>query len=165
MKIVHVYANNLSVFEKALEGTGCKVNGSRKVEYVKRSLTNFNARDVLGLIVFKRVMTRKTLDLIQTFDNLFVFNPQPIVVICDQANELYNQGKLKVKYSPLFLVDSVEGTISDIDIKQIFTSLACISGDTYDLKGIDAMHKNASIQKTQEDMAPVLKLSMEDSRI
>lgn len=140
MKIVHVYSGNLEIFEESLKGTGCCLNGSKDVKYLTRSFPNYNVRDVLGLVVFQRHLTRRTLGLIKTFDEYFVFNPRPIIVICDEAFALFEAKKLMVKHSPLFLIDSMEGTISDVDLQRIFTTLVCMSGDMYDLKSVEQLH-------------------------
>ena len=140
MKILHVYARNLSIFERALEGTGCRVNGSVDLTYMRRSFANFNARDTMGLVVFKNPMTKKTLKLIKAFDDLFVFSPMPIIVISNQATALYQARQLRVKNSPLFLIDSLEDTISDIDLKRIMATLSCMSGDMYDMSEIEERH-------------------------
>lgn len=140
MKIIHVYSRNLSIFEESIKWTGCCLNGSKDVKYLIKSLPNYNVRDVLGLVIFQRHLTRRTLGLIKSFDEYFVFSPRPIIVICDEAYALYEAKKLKVKYSPLFLIDSLEGTVSDIDLERIFTTLVCMSGDMYDLKSVEQLH-------------------------
>ena len=137
MKIVHVLAQNLEIFENALEGTGCHINGTKKIDNMAKSLTQFNARDVMGLIVFKNPMTAKTIKLITYFDELFMFNSLPIILVSDQATALYNAGKIKVRYSPLFVVNSIDNTISDIDLRRIFATLSCVSGEMYNLGDID----------------------------
>lgn len=131
--IVHVYASNLEIFTDAVESTGCRINGSRSISYMHKSLVNFNARDVLGLVVFRQHMTKKLLSLIKEFDELFVFHPLPVIVVCDDAEELVAEGILRVKNCPLFVINSVEGTISDIDVRRIFTTLSVMSGTMYDL--------------------------------
>lgn len=137
MKIVHVYAQNLKIFEDALDGTGCKVNGSCRLSTLQKSFPNFNVRDTLGLVVFSRVMTRKTLKLIQSFDELFVFNPLPIVVVCDDAVQLVEQGKIKTKHARLFALNSESGTISDVDLNRIFTTIACEADEIYYLDDVE----------------------------
>lgn len=153
MKIVHVYAQNLQIFSDALESTGCRINGSRSVEYLIRSLPNYNARDVMGLIVYRQHMTKKTLKLVKAFDELFVFSPLPIIIVCDESYDLFEQGVLDVKYSPLFLVQSVEGTISDIDLRRIFTTLSCMSDTMYDLSEINQnrRYKTADVRQSSGD--------------
>lgn len=141
MKIVHVYANNLQIFCDALDGTGCCVNGSQSVEYLMRSISSYNSRDVLGLIVFRKHLTKKILRLIKEFDELFVFTPLPIIVACDDAHALFAEGKLKVSNAPLFLVDSVDGTISDIDLQRILATLSIVSETMYDLNEIGHVGK------------------------
>lgn len=137
MKIAHVYAKNLQIFTEALESTGCRVNGSQDVDYMLKSLANYNARDVMGLIVFRQHMTKKLLQLVTEFDSLFIFNPLPIVIVCDDAEELYAEGLVKVKNCPLFCVNSIEGTISDVDLQRIFTTLSVMSGSMYDLSAFE----------------------------
>lgn len=151
LKILHVYASNLTLFEQALEGTGCHINGSVDSEYLRKSFTNYNARDTMGLIVFKSPMTKRTVKLIKHFDDLFVFTPMPIVVISDQATELYQSGLLRVKNSPLFLVNSFENTISDIDLNRIFTTLACMSSDMYEMGDLELSRakKSQNISKSE----------------
>lgn len=151
MKIAHIYAHNLQIFEDALEGTGCRINGSKNLDYLMQSLPNFNARDVMGLIVFRSHMTKKTLKLIKAFDDLFIFTPLPVIVICDDAYELYDAKKLRVKHSKLFLVNSVEGTISDIDVRKIFATLSCESGEMYDLSGIELSRGEKPVAVVSEE--------------
>lgn len=136
MKIIHVYAQNLKIFEDALDGTGCRINGARDMRFLQKSFSNFNARDVMGLIVFRRYMTKKTLRMIQAFDELFVFAPVPIIIVCDDATALCKSKKVKTKYAPLFAVDSVDGTISDIDINKMLTTLCCFSNEMFDMSGV-----------------------------
>ena len=156
MKVIHLYARNLTLFEDALDGTGCRVNGSKDLGYMHKSLTSFNARDVMGLIVFRSPMTKKTLKLVRAFDDLFVFDPKPIVIISDQATALYASGKIKVKNSPLFLVDSEENTISDIDLKRVLATLSCVADEMYDMSEIEARRvrevKDRAAEKTKHTL-------------
>lgn len=138
MKIVHIYAQNLDVFAEAVRGTDCRLNASVDLDYLMNSIQNYNARDVLGLIVFANPMTKKCLRLIQKFDQYFIYQRMPVIVISDTVNELYSQGYLKVKNSALYLVESEGNTISDIDIDQIFTTLLANSGEVYDLSACKA---------------------------
>lgn len=151
MKIIHVYAYNLQLFEDAIKDTGCKINGSHDVRYLRKSLTNFNARDVLGLIIYRRHLTRKLLKLIKYFDNFYYFNPLPVIVVADDAVELVAQKRLKTKRSPLFVVNSLEGTISDVDINRIFTTLACMSGDMYELREVERAHSPKNKKLSDEE--------------
>ena len=146
MKIAHVYARNLKIFSDALESTGCRINGSQNLTYLRKSLSNFNARDVMGLIVFRQHMTKRLLRLIKEFDELFVFNPLPIVVVCDDAEELVKERLLKVKNCPLFVVNSIGGTISDIDIRRIFTTLSVMSDTMYDLDVFEFNKRNTTVE-------------------
>lgn len=136
MKIVHLCADNLQIFEDSLEGTGCKVCGARKVSDVKKAFALYNARDVMGLVVYKQYLTKRLLGLIKAFDDMFVFEPKPVVLVCDDAEELCKAKTVKTKNSPLFAVNSIDGTISDIDICRIFTTLSCLSNEMYDLSDI-----------------------------
>lgn len=133
MKIVHVYSQNIQMFVDAVQGTDCRLNASRDINYLLGSLHNYNARDVMGLIVFANPMTKKCLRLIRKFDDLFVLQPMPIVVINDTATELYQQGYFKVKHSKLYLLDSEENSLSDIELNSIFTTLISFSDYMYDL--------------------------------
>lgn len=125
------------MFEEVLDGTGCCINGSREVDQLMKSIPNYNVRDVLGLIVFKQHLTRRVLHLIKMFDELFVLSPRPIVVICDNAEELYSSKVLRVKNSPLYLVNALGGTVSDLDLRRVFTTLVCVSGDMYNIRSVE----------------------------
>lgn len=138
MKIVHVYAQNLDVFSDAVKGTDCRLNASVDIDYLIASIQNYNARDVLGLIVFANPMTKKCLRLIKKFDEYFIYQRMPVIVISDDVHELHSQGYLKVKNSTLYLVESEDNSISDIDVDQIFTTLLANSGEVYDLSACRA---------------------------
>ena len=142
MRIVHVHSLNIQLFEDAVAGTGCYVNGNINPSKLLHSLQEYNARDVIGLIVFRRHLTKNCLKLIQYFDKLFEFAPRPIIVVCDDAFALHREGKLKVSNSPLYLIDSVDGTISDIDVSRIFTTLSFSVGEPYDLSVLEHSHEN-----------------------
>lgn len=140
MKVVHVYSRHLKIFEDALADTGCCMNGTKDLNYLMKSLPNFNARDVLGLVIFRQHLTKKTLRLVRTFDELFVFNPRPIIVMCDEATELYSTRVLKVKSSPLFLVNTLSGTVSDVELRRVFTTLVCMSSEMYNVRSVEQVH-------------------------
>lgn len=133
MKIVHVYTQNVQMWVDAVSGTDCRLNASRDIDYLLSSLHSYNARDVLGLIVFANPMTKKCLRLIKKFDELFVLQPMPIIVINDQATALHQQGYFKVRHSKLYLLDSEENSLSDIELNSIFTTLISYSTYMYDL--------------------------------
>lgn len=133
MKIVHVYAKNLDVFIDAVKDTDCRLNASQDIDYLLGSLQNFNARDVMGLIVFANPMTKKCLRLMRKFDELFVFKRMPVIVISDAATELYSRGYFKLKHSDLYLINSEENSISDVEISAIFTTLLATADEIYDL--------------------------------
>lgn len=135
MKIVHVYAQNIQVFVDAVKDTDCRLNASRDLNYLLSSLSNYNAKDVLGLIIFANPMTKKCLKLLEKFDRLFVYQQMPVVIISDRVQDLYKEGYLKVKHSKLYLVTSEENTISDIDVSAIFTTLLASADEIYDLSG------------------------------
>ena len=118
---------------------------------MRTSLAQYSARDVLGLVVYRQHLTKRLLGLIQAFDELFMFDPKPIIVVCDDATALYHERKLKVTYSPLFTVDSVDGTISDVDVDRIFTTLCCASGTPYDFTAVDSLiaFKHSATQPEQ----------------
>lgn len=148
MKILHVLSSNLDIFSRAVEGTACRINGSCDIKYLAKSLQDFNARDVLGLVVFKQFLTKKMVKMVEQFDELLQFNPKPIVIICDNATALYAAGALRVRNSPLFLVDSIEGTMSDTDLRRIMATVCCLSDDIYDLSGIPSLIKNSEKSKS-----------------
>ena len=133
MKIVHVYAKNIQMFVDAVKDTDCRLNASKDIDYLLGSLQNYNARDVMGLVIFANPMTKKCLKLIRKFDELFVFKEMPIVVVCDTATELHSRGYFRVKNSKLFLVDSEENSLSDVELNAIFTTLVSFTGTMYDL--------------------------------
>lgn len=141
MKIVHVCTGNIKLFVDALEDTECKVNGSSDATYMQSAILNFNARDTMGLVVFRPHITKRILALVNAFDNLMYFHPLPIVLICDDAKELYEQRRIRVRNCPLFCVNSVDGTISDVDIRKIITTLSLFSGEIYELKAVENAHK------------------------
>lgn len=133
MKIVHVYAQNIQMFVDAVKDTDCRLNASKDIDYLLGSLQNYNARDVMGLVVFANPMTKKCLKLIRKFDDLFVFKQMPIIVVCDTASDLHARGYFHVKNSKLFLVNSEDNSLSDVELNAIFTTLVSFSDTMYDL--------------------------------
>ena len=152
MRIVHVHSLNLQLFEDAVSGTGHFVNGSTDPIKLLKSLQEYNARDVVGLVIFRRHLTKNCLRLLQYFDKLFELSPKPIVVVCDEAFALYRSGKLHVNNSPLYLVDSIDGTISNIDLGRIFTTLSFSVGDPYEFSSLERSNENV-LRNPEHDTA------------
>ena len=159
MKIVHVHSKNLQIFEDAVKDVGCYINGSTSARDVRNTLLLYNVRDVLGLIVFRKNLTVGCLKLIKEFDSIFEFSPRPIIVVCDDAKALFAEKKISVKHAPLYLVDSVGGTISDTDVNKIFTTLCCESGAIYDFSCIPDIRDNVAADAVDVDKMPQLSLS------
>lgn len=141
MKIVHLYAQNLQAFVDAVKGTECRLHASRDINYLIANMQNYNVRDVMGLIVFANPMTKKCLRLISKFDNLYVYQSLPVIIISDNVQELYQAGYFKVKHSTLYLVTSEEDSISNVDMDAIFTTLLASTESIYDLSGCAAERK------------------------
>ena len=152
MKILHVFSRNLDIFSEAVEGTSCRINGSCDITYLSRSLQDYNARDVLGLVIFVKTLTKKLVKLISQFDELFFFNPKPIVVACENAEALYAASAFSVHNSPLFLVNTVDGTISDTDLRQIMATVCCLSGGIYDLSSLGSLIKSKLVEQEIESV-------------
>lgn len=152
MKIVHVYTQNVQMFADAVEGTDCKLNASQDLDYLISSLQQFNARDVLGLILFANPLTKKCLRLIKKFDDLFVFKRFPIVIISDEATALKEAGYFRVKHSDVYCVDSEDNSISDIELNAIFTTLLIYSDEPYDLSVIPEERKAKEFARTHGEM-------------
>lgn len=148
MKIVHVYAKNIQMFVDAIEGTDLRLNASQDLDYLVSSLQQFNARDILGLVIFANPMTKKCLTLIKKFDSLFVFRRFPIIIISDEASALRDAGYFRVRYSDVYCVDSEDNSISDIEMNAIFTTLLTHSDELYDLSVIPDERKNKEFVRT-----------------
>lgn len=143
MKIIHVYAKNVQMFADAINGTDCKLNASKDINYMLNSLQNFNARDVVGLIVFANPLTKKCVQLVHKFDQLHTFKKMPIVIINDSAVEICSEGIFKVKNSKLFALDSEDNSISDLDMSTVFTTILGYSSSIYDLSSCRGEKKNS----------------------
>lgn len=156
MKIVHVYAKNLDVFIDAVKDTDCRLNASQDINYLIGSLQNYNARDVMGLIIYANPVTKKCLKLIRRFDELFVFKHMPIIVVSDMATEMYNRGYFKVRNSNLYLINSEEDTISDIEVSAIFTTLLATSDMVYDLSICPPENKAKHFDRIGEQREPTM---------
>lgn len=152
MKIVHVYAKNIQMFEDAISGTECRLNASQDLDYLVSSLQQFNARDVLGLILFANPLTKKCLKLIRRFDDLFVFRRLPIVIISDQAVALSEAGYFRAKHSDVYVVDSEDNSISDIELNAVLTTMIASTDEIYDLSVIPAERKIKEFARTHGEI-------------
>lgn len=148
MKIVHVYAKNIQMFVDAIEGTDLRLNASQDLDYLVSSLQQFNARDILGLVIFANPMTKKCLTLIKKFDSLFVFRRFPIIIISDEASALRDAGYFRVRHSDVYCVDSEDNSISDIEMNAIFTTLLTHSDELYDLSVIPDERRSKEFVRT-----------------
>lgn len=152
MKIVHVYAKNIQMFADAVEDTECRLNASQNLDYLIASLQQFNARDVLGLVLFANPLTKKCLKLIRKFDDLFVFKRLPIIIISDQATALKQAGYFRVRNSDVFVIDSEDNSISDIELNAVFTTLIASTDEIYDLSVIPAERKIKEYARTHGEI-------------
>lgn len=152
MKIVHIYANNIQMFADAIEGTECRLNASQDLNYLIASLQQFNARDVLGLVIFANPLTKKCIKLIRRFDDLFVFKRLPIIIISDQAIALSEAGYFKARNSDVFVLDSEDNSISDIELNAVFTTLIASTDEIYDLSVIPAERRIKEFARTHGEI-------------
>lgn len=136
MKIIHIYAQNLELFSDLVNGTECRINGSVNLNDVIDSIQFYNARDVLGLIVFANPVTKGCLRLIEEFDNYFSLNSKPIILIADNATELVDTRTVRTKHCKLYPLDSEEDTISDVELNMVFSTLTILGTSVYDLSSI-----------------------------
>lgn len=136
MRIVHVLGKNLNVWDEAVKDTDICVNGSVTPKALLKTIYSFNARDVIGLIVFVNPITKQTLNLIRKFDDYFCYKKLPIIFISDDITQVFQQLGLKLVNSILYCVDSIEGTISDIDINNIFVTLLAHAGSLYNIESL-----------------------------
>lgn len=153
-----MYTKNVQMFIDAVDGTNIKLNASENIDYLSSSFQNYNARDVLGLVIFANPVTKKCLRLAKKFDNLNVLHPMPIVVVSDNATGLYAKGYFHARHSKVYLVNSEENAISDVDLDRIFTTLIVSSGDPYDLSVVPAERK----AKTKPTGISLMQVKMSD---
>lgn len=154
MNIIHIYSHNLELFNSAVQGTQCHINGSDDIDRLTHSLVRYNLRDVMGLIVYPgQRLTKKCLKLIKSFDELFEFGHLPVIVICDDAEELAAKGIIKVVNSRLFVVNSGEGTVSDVDVDRIFSTIAILAGNVYDLTPLGRRYKQSMFSAADDKVA------------
>lgn len=152
MKIIHVYAKNLQIFIDAVDGTDYHLNASRNIDYLINSLSSFNPRDILGLIMFANPITKKCLKLVRRFDDYNYFSSRPIILISDNIQEVWNAGYFKVRHSKVYLVQSIENSISDVDLARIFTTIIASSDLCYDFSICPALNKNPEQTKINDRM-------------
>lgn len=155
MKIVHVCAKNLQLFEDIIAGTGYKINGFQSAVQLESTLSRFNARDVLGLVIYQKHMTKGSLHLMRTFDAMFTFAPKPIIIVCDDAKEISKTKMFSMHHCTIYPLNSVDGTISDKDLNRIFTTLACLGDDMYDLSAIEQKNPESSDSTDTQSDGPV----------
>lgn len=131
MKIVHVLANNLNIWQNAVAGTDCLINGYIDIDELIESLPQYNIRDVIGFIFFPNSLTQSFFNKIYLFDNFFIYSRTVIVLIGDNSDNFIEQQDIKFKHIDLYSLNSENGSISDTDINNIFTLLLASYGDVY----------------------------------
>ena len=148
MKITHVCSRNLEIFDSIVKGSGYYVSGMTEPEELKKAISSYNAGDVLGLIVHTGTLTKHHISLIKYFDDLFLYAPRPIILLCDNATTIAPKIASKLKSCSVHPRDTVEGTVSDADLDNAFTTLCCTTLPVYDLSVVEKpIHKENEKQE------------------
>lgn len=131
MKIVHILANNLDIWQNAVIGTSCLVNAYVDISELINSLPQYNARDVVGFIFFPTSLTPKLLKNLKLIDGFFKYLKTTAIIIGDNADKFLETHYIPLPNIDLYMLNSENGSISDTDINNIFTLLLAAYGDIY----------------------------------
>lgn len=140
MKVIHLCSPILGVFDEAVKGTGYCISGHKSIELLATSLVKFNARDVLGLVIHGKSLSKRMWETAVRFDELFELTPRPVILCADDIS----RRKLALSYCPLYLVDTVYGTLSDKDVTDILVTLSLESDEIYQLPIVQNLRDSAS---------------------
>lgn len=136
MKIVHIYAQNLKIWEQLTKESQCLVNAHVQFDDLLETLPQYNTRDVLGIILFPKVLNTSLFRYLKQLDNSFYFVKKPVVIIGDNISkflETASPSNKAYKNLILYIHNSEGGTISDTDIHEIMTLLLAEHGGVYNI--------------------------------
>lgn len=136
MKIVHIYAQNLKIWEQLTKESQCLVNAHVQFDDLLETLPQYNTRDVLGVILFPKVLNTSLFRYLKQLDNSFYFVKKPVVIIGDNISkflETASPSNKAYKNLILYIHNSEGGTISDTDIHEIMTLLLAEHGGVYNI--------------------------------
>lgn len=136
MKIVHIYAQNLRIWEQLTKESQCLVNAHVQFDDLIETLPQYNTRDVLGVVLFPKILNTSVFRYLKQLDNAFYFVKKPVVLIGDNVSkflETANSSHKTYKNLILYIHNSEGGTISDTDIHDIMTLLLAEHGGVYNI--------------------------------
>lgn len=143
MKIIHLLANNIKIWAEYLDGTEYYVNAYTNIEDLETSIVNFNARDVLGFILYPSNISTSFLEFLDRIDKKFVTKITVILVTHQNDKGLqYISGRYKLLN--IYNIISEDNSISDVDINNAIILLLASNDAIYPL--YDAKPKRISLR-------------------
>ncbi len=169
MKIVHINAQNLQVWENLTRDSQCLVNAHVQFEDMMETLPQYNTRDVLGIILFPKTLSTSLFKQLKQLDESFYFVKKPVVIIGDNIYKYFeniDSSYKSYKNLILYIQNSEGGTISDTDIHNIMTLLLAEHGGIYNIPANRFKKKNKKmleiLKDSDSDASFVLKLMLGD---
>lgn len=171
MKIVHICAQNLQIWEQLTKESQCLVNAHVQFNDLIETLPQYNTRDVLGVVLFPKILNTSVFRQLKQLDASFYFVKKPVVLIGDNISKLLetaDSSNKAYKNLILYIHNSESGTISDTDIHAIMTLLLAEHGGVYNIPKNRFQRKPVNVasvlKDTNSDASFVLDLMLGDDR-
>ena len=103
MKIIHLLANNIKIWAEYLDKTEYYVNAFTTIDDLEESIIKFNARDVLGFILYPSSLNTAFLNFLSRIDKKYVTSI-PVILITSPEDDKTLQS-LANKYTLLDILN------------------------------------------------------------
>lgn len=131
MKIVHLLAKNLEIWDSYMNNTDCFVNAYVDLAELKDSIIKFNSRDVLGFILYPDSISSDILDFLEYIDKAFSFRRIPVIIIVSTADKSIQALQKHYDSLDIYMLNDEDKSISDVDINNSILFLLAANDAVY----------------------------------
>lgn len=130
MKVIHLLANNIRVWADFLNKTEYYVNAYTSVKELEKSIVRFNARDVLGFILYPDFISEEFVRFLDRISESYM-TKMPVIIITEPNEKFISQLSGRYPTLDIYHVEAEDNTISDLDIKNSIVLLLAYNDNIY----------------------------------
>lgn len=144
MKIIHLLANNIKVWSSFLQKTEYHVNAYTDLGGLNKSLIQYNARDILGFILFPDNMDESVWKFLKRIDRMYQFRKMPVILISNNTDSEVVSTKKDFTSLEIYSIVAEDNSISDLDINNSILLLLALNDCVYPV--LDRNRSNKQIE-------------------
>ena len=162
MKIIHLLANNIKIWAEYLDKTEYYVNAFTTIDDLEESIIKFNARDVLGFILYPSSLNTAFLNFLSRIDKMYVTSIPVILITSPEEDKTLQSLANKCTLLDIYNIVSEDNSISDIDINNSITLLLAANDAIYPLYDVKQKRISIHAKELPEEAKFVIDLLRKD---